>query len=1098
MTLPTRALIAAIACAIAGGVAVAEPLQPDTGFDAPEFATPNPALRVVLLPDGKFLRFWNTHTLAEQRTGAITRHFADGALDPSFDPPRELERVGAAAVDGQGRVIVSGVERVYNGGRERLMRLNADGSVDPSFTVTTINDYDALEVYGIVPLADGKMYVSGFFSSFRGVARRGLVRLLPDGNIDSSFALVPLSSNANFDSATTLQTNRPVVQPDGKLLLVGNFRRIGSTPFPLGVARVNPDGSVDTTFQPGGFSREAQIREPVVQPDGKVVLGGRFRVGADFDANATGGVYSNLPLIRLNSNGTLDESYGYFRTGPGESFFVRSLALQGEKIVASDQGHDTLFRFNVDGTLDTSFRQPVLLIDRKRELLVAPVIVTVQPDSRILLTGTFTDVDNEGGAGTDGFRFGLARFHPDGALDASLTTPQRTAFRAYPDSFARLPDGRTLVGFSATGFSGAGAVPHKFGRLQRDGSLDTSFDPIGNSAAGGPFTPEFYADGFRLFPDAKIFLYGFRGLSTPVFTYGRLLADGSEDAGFTPDPAITSQFASSGFQDAYPQPDGTTLVSSTSAQAIVYGDPIHRLKADGSRDSAFQLDAEFRSVLVQRHEFEPRLIYQIMAGTRILARQPDGKVLFMFGGSRVVRLNADGSRDDTFALLRLESPVYRESFPQIYDPQTGYTLQPAEGVLEGDPITGVAIQPDGRIVVVGPFTAINQTPLPGIARLNPDGTLDNSFAAGAGPQWTGTTVTSLNRPEVEAVARQADGKLLVVGTFEAFNDVPALGIVSLNADGTVDTSFVPPAVRQKTVGGRAKLERQADGSFLLSGPYSYPGQNTAPSLLRIVSSSVANISTRMAVGTGENVLIGGFIITGNGARRVLLRGIGPSLRAGNDPLTGRLANPTMELRDAAGNTMVANDDWRALQQAEIVATGIPPQDDRESAIVATLQPGAYTAIVSGKDGATGIGLVEIYDLGNAGVDPAKTARLANISTRGFVQSGDNVMIGGFIVTGASSRVVIRAIGPSLSSSGISGALGDTTLELIDGNGEVVAANDDWRAGGNEQQIIDTTLAPKDDRESAIVRTVGTGAYTAIVRGKNDTQGVALIEVYVLQ
>jgi hypothetical protein len=255
-------------------------------------------------------------------------------------------------------------------------------------------------------------------------------------------------------------------------------------------------------------------------------------------------------------------------------------------------------------------------------------------------------------------------------------------------------------------------------------------------------------------------------------------------------------------------------------------------------------------------------------------------------------------------------------------------------------------------------------------------------------------------------------------------------------------------------------------------------------------SQLLNISTRMRVQTGDNVLIGGFIITGTGPKRVILRGIGPSLSG--QGLTGVLPDPTLELHGAVS---INNDNWRDTQEAEIQATGIPPSNDLESAIVASLEPGAYTAILAGKENTTGIGLVEVYDL-----DQPAGSKLANISTRGFVETGDNVMIGGFITgpanTGAT-RVLIRAIGPSLGSSGIQDSLQDPTLELHDGSGALIAMNDNWR-DTQEAEIIATEIPPTDDRESAILQTLAPGNYTAIVRGKDNTTGVALVEAYNLQ
>jgi hypothetical protein len=244
------------------------------------------------------------------------------------------------------------------------------------------------------------------------------------------------------------------------------------------------------------------------------------------------------------------------------------------------------------------------------------------------------------------------------------------------------------------------------------------------------------------------------------------------------------------------------------------------------------------------------------------------------------------------------------------------------------------------------------------------------------------------------------------------------------------------------------------------------------------------------VETGDNVLIGGFIVTGTQPKKVIVRGIGPSLRL----LTG-LIDPFLELRNSSGALLALNDNWRSDQEAEIIDTKIPPQSDLESAIVATLPANgsAYTAIVKGMGDDTGLGVVEAYDL-----DGTVDSKLANISTRGFVQTGDNVLIAGTIVVGpATQKVLVRAIGPSLT---ITGKLEDPTLQLRDGNGGLLAEDDNWRTGGQEAEIIATTIPPTNDFESAIVATLpANGAsYTAIVRGVNDATGIAVVEVYALE
>ena len=262
------------------------------------------------------------------------------------------------------------------------------------------------------------------------------------------------------------------------------------------------------------------------------------------------------------------------------------------------------------------------------------------------------------------------------------------------------------------------------------------------------------------------------------------------------------------------------------------------------------------------------------------------------------------------------------------------------------------------------------------------------------------------------------------------------------------------------------------------------------SLAASPSIPLLNISTRLNVGVGDNVLIGGFIVIGTDPKKVLLRAIGPSLTSFGVP--DALADPVIELHNP-DMSVVTNDNWRDMQEQEIMDTTIPPTNDLESAIVATLEPGSYTAIVRGKNDTTGIGLVEVYDL-----DETANSELANISTRGFVDTGDNVMIGGFIVgDGVNTTVVVRAIGPSLGDLGVSNPLQDPTLELHGTNGDLLASDDDWK--DSQQAEIDAAgLAPTDDRESAIEAVLAPGLYTAIVRGKDNTTGVALMEVYNLQ
>ena len=255
-----------------------------------------------------------------------------------------------------------------------------------------------------------------------------------------------------------------------------------------------------------------------------------------------------------------------------------------------------------------------------------------------------------------------------------------------------------------------------------------------------------------------------------------------------------------------------------------------------------------------------------------------------------------------------------------------------------------------------------------------------------------------------------------------------------------------------------------------------------------------NISTRANVGVDDHVLIGGFIVTGTDPKTVVLRAIGPSLSLVG--VNGVLADPFLELHDSTGASLATNDNWMDLSAGDQVTLAdnmLAPTDPAESALVATLDPGAYTTVVRGVGNTTGVGLVEAYD-----IDSAAAAKLANISTRGFVETGENVMIGGFILGaggGGFSTIIVRGIGPSLTDAGITDALADPVIEIHNGDGDLIDSNDNWMDDPNMQMVSDAGLAPTDPNESALYKILPAGAYTAILSGAGGTSGVGLVESY---
>jgi hypothetical protein len=369
----------------------------------------------------------------------------------------------------------------------------------------------------------------------------------------------------------------------------------------------------------------------------------------------------------------------------------------------------------------------------------------------------------------------------------------------------------------------------------------------------------------------------------------------------------------------------------------------------------------------------------------------------------------------------------------------------------------------------------------------------------------------ISNDEHRSSLAKVGGGVLTLQNNHCIGDTVGLTLVS-GSIIKLDFTGPPDAIAFLTVNG-VPQPPGVYGSMASGAPHPLPefaGPGTVEVLLHPRGSQLGNISTRAFVQTGDNVMIGGFIVEGSQSKRVIIRAIGPELGVPPYNIPHPLYNPTLELHDGTGALIASNDDWRQTivggiimyyQGFDIMDSGHAPTDGRESAIIADLPPGNYTAIVRGVNNMTGVGLVEVYDLsGNT------SSKLSNISTRSFVQTGDNVIIGGFIVQGAyEKRVIIRAIGPELGAPpyNVPNGLADPTLELHDHTGAVIASNDNWQhtiIGGvitsdQVSDIMHSGHAPTQPSESAIIAYLPLGNYTAIVRGVNNTTGVALVEVY---
>jgi uncharacterized delta-60 repeat protein len=651
------------------------------------------------------------------------------------------------------------------------------------------------------------------------------------------------------------------------------------------------------------------------------------------------------------------------------------------------------------------------------------------------------------------------------------------------------PDGKTIIGGEFTAVTGF--VRGRLARLNANGSVDTSFD--------SGFGADLAVRGIALQPDGKVVIVG------DFFEYGgttrkhvaRLNSNGTLDPTF--DPA------------AGPDGNASSIVLQLDGKMIIGGNfanyngvarrGVVRVNSDGSLDTSFV----------------PNLGQSALSVLDVTIDR-DGKVLVggdVFNGGnvvRLVRLNPNGSSDASFT----------------------------PGTLDGT-LFAVAAQPDGKIMIGGRFATVNGVPRRHVARLASDGTVDTAFDPGVGPD--------LN---VRQIAVQADGKPIIAGDFLNYNNVPRGNIARLQLNGTLDPSFDPGTGADEQVDA---LFLQADGKILiggnidqydgvvrsrlarirgdlvatwapndfadktillpiaddnlfegneklnlqivpLSGAVSGP-PSTAE--LTIVDNDVSapakalNISTRLRAETGDNVMIAGFIITGDASKSVVLRGMGPVL--GSFGINDFLADPVVDLR-GPGGPIVINNNWKDTQRAQIEGTVFQPGDDRESVIMATLPPASYTAILTGNNNTTGVGLIEVYD-NNSAAD----SQLANISTRGLVQGSNSVMIGGFILGGnsGSSRIAVRGIGPSLAQVGLSNVLTNPTLELHDGNGATLIANDDWETdSASAGQLSANGLAPSSPKEAGIFASLPAGVFTAILAGKDGGSGIGLIEIFNLQ
>ncbi len=720
-----------------------------------------------------------------------------------------------------------------------------------------------------------------------------------------------------------------------------------------------------------------------MQSDGKIVLAGRFQLGASSSS-------PRAPLFRLNADGSTDTSYAYVTTLPS-STTGKDLLLQPDGKAVSALG-GSVYRFLAAGGLDPSFSVPVLdnyAYATPSRFGGTPYTVSLRPDGRILFCGHFTDVNLSGPSTRS--QFGVAQLNPDGTLDSTFAVSHKTGVEVFPTSFTRLADADTLASFGRD-FYAIEPIPFSdLGRLHPSGQLDPKFS-LSSPDPASVLTRGFIVTDFVELADGRLFTKGtdddFQNVEA------KFLVSGEEDLSFWMDERRPA------FQKATALSEGRLLLSpETNDQATVEG-TLTRLRRSGELDPDFQLEPAIRSSQTVRDA--QGNLRQVAVGSRVLAVQPDGKILLVYLSAtdqnfHLVRLEPNGSLDGTFSGTTLVPADLLTNYPQLFDPVQRVTLQPPDGVLNATvPLLVAQILPDGKIVVAGQFTSFRSSAARSLIRLLSDGTVDSSFHLGGGAQWIETQETPAFFPAVETVAIQADGRLLIAGTFEAFDGTAFPGLASLQADGTIDASYSPLAKRLRFSAGQARLGRQPDGSFLLSGPYSFPEENE-PSFIHLNSLGgtpvVGSPSLAVAVAgqsfsyqivasgqpTSFNVtgLPAGFsfdsatgLITGNpgsgsgGTYSISITATGAEGTSATHLLTLTIAAPPM-LTSASSATGAVGQPFQFQIEASNQPTGFRATD-----LPSWLALDPISGLLSGTPPATGVSQVPVRALNEAGADMA--------------------------------------------------------------------------------------------------------------------------------